>query len=210
LIGGLSAYLGASASAIAADLPSGAMIVLAAAVVFAVSLVFGRARGVLWRLIDQLRLGRRIQRQHLLRSMYELQEQAAPRKGDGLATPIRESELLAERSWTPARLHRLLRKSERRGWVRRTRDQEYELTAKGLAEARRLTRNHRLWEMYLITHADIAPSHVDRDADEVEHVLGPAMAAKLEALLLAGAKPQAVPGSPHPLRPVPGGGGPTR
>ncbi|MCC6359514.1 MAG: iron ABC transporter, partial [Phycisphaerales bacterium] len=55
-------------------------------------------------------------------------------------------------------------------------------------------RNHRLWELYLITHADIAPSHVDRDADEVEHVLGPEMIRELEALM-ARETPRLV--SPH-------------
>jgi manganese/zinc/iron transport system permease protein len=212
LIGGLSAYLGAGVSAVAPRLPSGAMIVLAAALIFAVSLVLGYARGVLWRIVDRVRLRRKIEQQHLLRAIYELQEQApSPRFSDSeqgdTATPIRAAALLAERSWTAARLESLLRRGIRRGLLRQAGDRMYELTAKGLAEARRLTRNHRLWEMYLITHADIAPSHVDRDADEVEHVLGPVMAAKLEALLLASAKPQAVPGSPHPLRAAAGDGG---
>ena len=31
--------------------------------------------------------------------------------------------------------------------------------------AQRVVRNHRLWETYLITHADIAPLHVDRNAN---------------------------------------------
>lgn len=203
LIGGLSAYLGAGISAVAPRLPSGAMIVLAAAMIFAVSLVLGRARGVLWRIIGRIRLRRKIEQQHLLRAIFELQEQAPAtaqgRRQGGLAAPIRAAELLAERSWTVARLESLLRRGIRRELLRQVGDRTYELTSHGLAEARRLTRNHRLWEMYLITHADIAPSHVDRDADEVEHVLGPAMAAKLEGLLMLSAKPQAVPGSPHPL-----------
>ena len=59
------------------------------------------------------------------------------------------------------------------------------LTEAGLAEARRIVRNHRLWEMYLITHADIAPSHVDHSADMIEHVLGGELVAKLEAELFS-------------------------
>jgi manganese/zinc/iron transport system permease protein len=43
-------------------------------------------------------------------------------------------------------------------------------------------RNHRLWEVYLITHADVAPSHVDWDADMIEHVLPPEMVTRLEEL----------------------------
>ncbi len=60
-------------------------------------------------------------------------------------------------------------------------------------------RNHRLWELYLIEHADIAPSHVDRDADQLEHVLGRSMVSKLEALLEKTHPHLVMPRSPHAL-----------
>jgi manganese/zinc/iron transport system permease protein len=62
--------------------------------------------------------------------------------------------------------------------------------------ADRVVRNHRLWELFLIRHADIAASHVDRDADLVEHVLGEESVAELEQVLARG---DATPQSPHPL-----------
>jgi manganese/zinc/iron transport system permease protein len=60
-----------------------------------------------------------------------------------------------------------------------------------------------MWELYLITHADIAPSHVDRDADAIEHVLGPEMIRELESLLDAG-RAHPVPTSPHFITGAPG------
>ncbi len=54
------------------------------------------------------------------------------------------------------------------------------LSESGFGEASRITRNHRLWELYLIRHADVAASHVDRDADMVEHILGAEIVRKLE------------------------------
>lgn len=78
-------------------------------------------------------------------------------------------------------------------------DDTFRLTDAGLAAAWRVVRNHRLWEMYLIAHADIAPSHVDRDADEVEHVLEADMIQELETLL-ADRHPNLLrPPSPHRL-----------
>jgi manganese/zinc/iron transport system permease protein len=68
------------------------------------------------------------------------------------------------------------------------------LSESGFGEAARITRNHRLWELYLIRHADIAPSHVDRDADMVEHILGAEMVRELEAELASHAT---IPDSPH-------------
>jgi manganese/zinc/iron transport system permease protein len=69
----------------------------------------------------------------------------------------------------------------------------------GFGEAARITRNHRLWELYLVTHADIAPSHVDRDADMVEHVLGADLVRQLEEELRARDSWAPVPESPHEI-----------
>jgi manganese/zinc/iron transport system permease protein len=63
--------------------------------------------------------------------------------------------------------------------------------------------------MYLITHADIAASHVDRDADAIEHVLGSDMVRSLETILAANQHTLAATpalASPHALnRPGPQG-----
>jgi hypothetical protein len=37
--------------------------------------------------------------------------------------------------------------------------------ARGRDKARQVVRKHRLWETYLITHADVAPGQVDLGAD---------------------------------------------
>ena len=73
------------------------------------------------------------------------------------------------------------------------------LTDSGALEARQIVRNHRLWELFLIRHADIAPNHVDRDADAIEHVLGNEMVAELETALL---QDESIPTSPHAIEGV--------
>ena len=76
------------------------------------------------------------------------------------------------------------------------------LTETGLAEAAQVTRNHRLWEMYLIEYADVATSRVDRDADMVEHILGEKMVTLLESKLQTyRTVGSLVPQSPHPIHP---------
>ena len=81
-------------------------------------------------------------------------------------------------------------------WDRRA-GAKIELTPEGFREAAQVVRQHRLWELYLITHADIAPSHVDRDADAIEHVLDPKMIQELETLLAVERPRVIVPRSPH-------------
>lgn len=200
LIGGLSGWLGASISALLPRLPAGAVIVLVAATVFVFSMVFGSSRGVLLRFIAHRRLRRKVGRQHLLRSVYEVLESRHPNTEAVVSNlPIDYTQLLDHRSWSRARLQRLIAIAKREDHVDYCDGKRVCLSESGFGEAARITRNHRLWEMYLIRHADVAPSHVDRDADAVEHVLGPEMVRQLEAELARRGKPLAVPPSPHAL-----------
>lgn len=203
VIGSGSCLLGAALSALMPRLPAGAIIVATACVLFVISMVFAPERGVLARVLAHTSLQSRVARQHLLRAMFENFELAEPALGrDGVTLPqgsgIGLDALAEARSWTPRELRRLLRVCARARLIYRLSDATWRLTDDGLIEARRVVRNHRLWEIYLITHADIAPSHVDRDADQIEHVLGRAMVEKLQALLDA-ARPGEMPPSPHPI-----------
>lgn len=196
LIGGVSGWLGSSVSALLPGLPAGAIIVLVAAVVFLVSMLFGRARGVLGRLSGQARLRRKVGRQHLLRAAYEIlesQQKEDPAQLHNESVPF--ADLMRKRSWTPAHLRRLIRAADQEDHVDRFDGENLRLSESGFGEAARTTRNHRLWEMFLITQADIAPSHVDRDADSVEHVLSPDMVRELEEKLGV----RNIPVSPHAL-----------
>lgn len=193
VLGGVCGFLGAAVSALAPRLPAGAVIVLVAGGAFALSLLIGPARGVVFRLAERWRLQAKVFRQHLLRAMYELSDH--PSRGTAAVTI---DDLLRARSWSRRRLARVLRQAEQCGWIRVS-GSTVELTEAGRTAAWRLTRNHRLWELYLITHADIAPSHVDRDADQVEHVLDPSLVAELERALSRTHPDLAAPPSPHSL-----------
>ena len=59
------------------------------------------------------------------------------------------------------------------------------MTHAGLERGARVARNHALWEQYLISHADVAPSHVDWSVDQVEHALSEDLVRELEAALEA-------------------------
>jgi manganese/zinc/iron transport system permease protein len=195
LAAGLGAVSGAAGSAVSAlfpDLPSGAMIVLAAAGLFAFSMVLGTRRGLLVRWVRRRELQQKVRRQHLLRALYELAESSPTR----LARP---EAVLKARSWSPREFRRAVRAVLKDGLAHEGVHGEIGLTRAGQLEAERVVRNHRLWELFLITHADIAPSHVDRDADAIEHVLRPEMARELEDLLLKERAGAVVPASPHAI-----------
>ena len=108
--------------------------------------------------------------------------------------PRRQSALL----WLAASVAALLAAARRDGLL--VRDLHgHRLSESGAAQSRSVVRNHRLWETYLILHADIAPSHVDRDADDIEHLLGPDLIRELDAAVADAHPQQLIPPSPHPL-----------
>jgi len=197
-IGAGSGWSGAIVSALFVKLPSGAMIVLVCTALFVLSMIFGGARGMLFRAAKRIRLNRSVQRQHLLRAMYELIESSPDSmlNADQLPQSVTLPQLLTKRSWTSNRLSRTVRRAQRNGLVASVGDQ-LRLTRKGVTEAARLTRQHRLWELYLVHYAEIAPSRVDREADAIEHVLEPEVVEVLETLLDRERSP--IPASPHDL-----------
>ncbi len=204
LIGGVSGWFGATLSALAPRLPAGALIVLVAAAGFLFSMLLGAERGVLVRWLRQHRLKRNIGRQHLLRALYEILEA----DGDDLdplqIRPVAFRQVRGRRTWTDQHLRRYIHQAYQDGLLEaQTKDDEIVLTEAGLQSAAQVTRNHRLWELYLIEYADVATSRVDRDADAVEHILGDKMVTELETKLLklrmVGG--HEVPASPHPIQP---------
>jgi manganese/zinc/iron transport system permease protein len=199
MMGAFSGWMGSTLSATLPRMPAGAVIVLVASGLFLFSLCFGINRGLLVRYLRHGRLKRRIERQHLLRAAYEILEARAG--STGRERFIAWPELLARRSWSPGQLWRIARRASDADIVERLDSRGLSLSPEGLAAAARVTRNHRLWELYLIEFADIAPNHVDRDADSVEHVLGQRLTRQLEQSLpehLRGGVHE-VPTSPHRL-----------
>jgi manganese/zinc/iron transport system permease protein len=180
VIGAASGWLGASISALLPRLPAGAVIVVVTSLVFLVSMIFAPTRGIFARNLRQQRLKNKVERQHLLRAAFEILEANSPNTEQVANAPFSRDDLIAKRTWKPRHLDKILKKETAFGHLESENHGELRLSESGFGEAARITRNHRLWEIYLVTHADIAPSHVDRDADMVEHILEADLVQRLE------------------------------
>ncbi|MCA9115051.1 MAG: metal ABC transporter permease [Planctomycetaceae bacterium] len=220
VIGGASAVCGTVISTMLPSLAAGAVIVLSGAVLFCLSLAFGTERGLVWQAVHHRRTTRRVDRQHLLRAVYEIIEQQpepgeqGSRYGEGEKPdrphpepdirhrPVNRAQLQNCRRWVPARLERSLKQSIREGMLEPVGADAWQLTEDGAVSAQRIVRNHRLWEMYLISQVDIPPSHVDRDADDVEHFLPPDVIESLSRQFAASSPGGQIPASPHLLPPA--------
>lgn len=176
-------------------LPAGAAIVLTAAAFFLLSLLFAPERGVVARVLAEYRLRKRIEREHLLRALYELSEPDLP------AVPMLEVAAIEEHRYLRS-LQRLLERAVEAGELERV-GNAVRLTPLGLRHAARLTKAHRLWELFMVRHVGIASDHVDRGADDVEHLLPESLLIELEEKLASeGRLPDVaaeVPSSPHEL-----------
>lgn len=172
--------------------PPGPVIVLCGSLLFVMSVLFAPNRGLVAAALRRRILHGRIQREHLLRSLFEIVEHQGPPTRE-VATSELDTRYRANRwiAW------RTLVYAEQAGLIE-TPGESICLTDKGVEEASRVTRVHRLWELFLVRRADIAPDHVDRDADDVEHALPAALIDQLEQELAADGR-LPVPPSPHPI-----------
>lgn len=176
-LGATSGVVGAGLSATARHLPTGPLIVLTATGMLGVSLALAPRRGLVWAGL-RLRLHRRqVRRENLLADLYRLGEPSRDwSQAHGPAA------LAGVRDLPVAQVRRTLGQLRRRGWLEAA-GAKWRLTGSGLTEARRVVRNHRLWELFLARRLDLAADHVHRDAEEMEHTLPPEVVAELDALL---------------------------
>jgi manganese/zinc/iron transport system permease protein len=192
LIGAASALAGVMISAMFPKMPTGALIVLAATCLFAWGFLAGTRRGLLTRWLAERRAEQRLHSEHMLRAIFECAECIGP--------VVKHSDILAKRPWEKSEVIRNIFQLAESGLVTASPEgQTVQLTGRGEIEARRLVRNHRLWELYLLNHADVAPARVDRDADLIEHVLDPRLVEELEYLLTKETHTNFVPPDPEKL-----------
>ncbi len=172
IIGASSGYLGSAVSALLPRKPAGAVIVLTSGALFVISLLAAPERGVIASSLRRLRLRLRTAGDHLLEHAHELSTARL------VHTDVQR--LAALRGWSGPFRSVVILALVRAGMIRTDSHRALRVTPAGIERGRRVARNHALWEQYLVTHADIAPSHVDWSVDQVEHVLSSELVHELE------------------------------
>jgi manganese/zinc/iron transport system permease protein len=171
LIGGISGYAGAAISALFPRKPAGSVIVLVAGAVFVFSMLFAPTRGVLADSLRRIKLRMRIACDHVLETLYEMELE-----------PDIDHSYKSQSNFHTAPNSLLVTFLKMRKWITDN-DSNLALTSSGRSQGRRIHRNHQLWEQYLVSYADIAPTHVDWSVDQVEHVLTDELIIELEDAL---------------------------
>jgi manganese/zinc/iron transport system permease protein len=177
LFGATAGVIGTIISTTASRMPTGPWIVVAVTTIFGISIVLAPRRGILQRWLVQHKTAGRIQRENVLKTLYRLTEDRGfP------AYPI--ATIQEYRHLTTRTCQRLLRRLKDLGWAAcDTQSAMWRLTDTGRSEAARLVRRHRLWEVYLTRYLHLGKGQVHTDAEDIEHVLTPALERELEILL---------------------------
>ena len=173
--GGVSGVVGTFVSSLAPRIPTGPVMVLVATLFFVVSALCAPRRGMLARWRRHRHNAERERRHHFLRAFIELSNKES-------RNTLPASSLAVELGWKVSRVERLGRRLARQGYARRCEGQWY-LADAGVEEGIFIVKSHRLWEHYLYYRSILDADHVDRPADEVEHLLTPEIIADLEQIL---------------------------
>lgn len=177
LIGMASGILGAYVSFLAPHFPTGPWIVIVAAFIFLVSILFAPNRGLVSRLRRHWHNRRAMTRDHILKVLFKAGMDT--RNWKSFTPRVQIAQLW---SFTPAELGRGLRHLVRSGQLEKEGGM-YRLTENGIKAGARVTRLHRLWEVYLSRYLELPVDHVHRDAEEMEHIITPEVEKKLEEML---------------------------
>jgi manganese/zinc/iron transport system permease protein len=178
IFGAAAGVLGAFLSLLGNNLPTGAFMVLGASTLFAAAFLLSPTHGLLPRWYRLYQRRRKTQAENLLRTLYLILEK---RGTDDRRFGV--DDVAAQRQESAGHVKRLARIATHRGWVEPGSPDPIILSDDGLAEARRVVRNHRLWELFLTQEAKLAADHVHADAEYIEHVLPRDVLARLEEML---------------------------
>jgi len=178
--GALSGVLGTLLSTRVENLPTGPVIVLAATLMFLFSLLFSPRRGILMRLINFLKLRRKVLEDDLLQALYELIE--ADRTSP-LTRGYAADRLASKAGKRPASVRRALTSLQRRGLLapaaagaastNRSSDAEWTFTPAGLQAAHNIVLNRRLWDVYWMNEQQYQALAIDQNQEELTSQLAP-------------------------------------
>jgi manganese/zinc/iron transport system permease protein len=177
VFGAFSGLSGAYISYIAPAMPTGPWIVIVISTIAFISFFFAPKRGVINRVLRQRNIRRTINDENVLKTLYQLGEE-----NKDYFIKRNKEEIIRRRRFSPEALGKILQRLENQGYIDKT-SKHWVLTEEGKARGQRVVRIHRLWELYLTTHLNIAPDHVHDDADTIEHLLTPELEVELERLL---------------------------
>ncbi|MBU7593963.1 metal ABC transporter permease [Metabacillus halosaccharovorans] len=160
-IGGVSGVMGTLLSTVMEGMATGPLIIVAATIMFIISLVFSPKRGLLARAIKQLSLRKRTAVEQIFLSFYDVAE-------GGNLGDITEDEILIKRKVSSSLFQYAISVLEKKEYISRAKTGKWMLTDKGIEAGFELVLQQRLYEMYLMHEMEFA--HLELKTREDLHL----------------------------------------
>ena len=187
LLGFASAVIGLLSSIILSTTP-GPMMAIVATLFYVLAVFFAPQKGLLFKRINKYKQREKIQFEDILKQSWKL----------GSKDAVTFEVLREQLGFTKSNLTSQLRKLKRQGLLT-WEAPNIKLTNKGIDEANRLVRAHRLWETYLVDKIGLNEAQIHEEAEKYEHLLTDALVDEVDRSL---GFPETDPhGSPIPIKP---------
>lgn len=175
--GALSGLFGSYISYTAPKMPTGPWIIIAVTMIAFISMTFAPERGFYFKWLSKRRKVFRTLDENLLKIFFHLGE-----KKQNLLAPRSITDLQNRRYFDEALMRLSLKRLCNEGLVDDLLG-TWSLTEKGVIEAKRIAKLHRLWELYMSKFLKMPADHVHEGAESLEHFFTPKLEAMLEEQL---------------------------
>jgi len=158
-------------------MPTGPWVVMIISLFAIISFLFAPKRGIIYRWYGRRKHKSVIMAENILKAFYQLGEQ----DGDYFRgrTP---NELYQKRGYPIPVITRWMERLRKQGYLS-FKQNSYSFTEEGKTKGQRVTKLHRLWEMYLTQYVQLDSDHVHDDAENIEHIITPELEKILEEQL---------------------------
>ena len=175
IFGMLSGITGAYISYIKPAMPTGPWMVTTLSIIAFFSFFFSPKKGIFIKKIKRISVKRQLLEENILKHIHRILEEK-----NHFFQPV--SIMLLKRNFQTQSLSKALKRLTNKGYIINKKE-NIQFTKKGFEKGKHIVRIHRLWEVYLTKHLNIASDHVHEDADTIEHVITPELENELEKLL---------------------------
>ena len=169
IFGGTSGFIGSFISYISPAMPTGPWIVLSLAAFMLSAVFFSPKKGLVYRSWVRYRFKRKVKLEHFLKVFYRICED----NNDFDNSYSEENVLHRNEVFKNNEIKSGLKIALYKKLIIKDLDNKIVFSQTGLAEAKRVVRLHRLWELYLNKKWYIQIDHVHDDAETIEHILTP-------------------------------------
>lgn len=170
-IGITSAVIGVYISYLSPEMPTGPWIVICLSSAAIISVLFS-PRGLIVKQFLLAKNQKNIVLENLLKNIYKLHKKTKSHR-------VKIGTLLSLNNVTNNKINNQLKLLKRKGYALQSGD-SITLTEKGIIEAERVIRIHRLWELYLQKYMHLPSQFVHDTAESIEHIITPELERLLE------------------------------